>query len=224
MADDDRQPAREVPGHVVVVAVADARGGDAHAHLARARVVELEILDAQRLARLVQHRRPHRAQASRSVVTARPVVRRLADRDASQMVLQAAGERTGLRPLGARPRARPLEQVGDGDVILGQARARERIAVVDRDAHAGQPALSDERDVGLAIERGQQRLEEELVLFLPEHGEHRRARHRLAGGVAGDEVLHVSQPPMLVPLWRIGSPLEPTIRPPWVCNVIGGAP
>jgi hypothetical protein len=25
-------------------------------------------------------------------------------------------------------------------------------------------------------------------------------------------------------LWRIGSPLEPTIRPPWVCNVIGGAP
>ena len=65
------------------------------------------------------------------------------------------------------------------------------VAVVDRDAHAVEPRLGEERGVGVGVERREQPLEEQLVALVAEHLAHRGAHHRLVGGVAGDEVLHV---------------------------------
>src|SRR5205085_10200056 len=74
VADDDRQAGDEVPGHVVVIAVADACGVDAHPHLAGPRGLQFEVLDGERRADLVQDRGPHaRAQGSVVVVTSPPL-------------------------------------------------------------------------------------------------------------------------------------------------------
>ncbi len=67
VADDDRQPRRQVAGHVVQVAVADAGRLDAHEHLAGARRVELDVLDRQRLAGGAQHRGSHGSPAERVI-------------------------------------------------------------------------------------------------------------------------------------------------------------
>ena len=71
------------------------------------------------------------------------------------MVLQALRQRVGLRPLAARPGAGLLQQRGDGDVVLGEPRALERVAVDDPPVEADVvevDALEVEVDAGLAAD------------------------------------------------------------------------
>lgn len=57
MAQDGRRAAARVDtGGRVHIAVADAAGGDAHEHLARARLGETELLHDERLGELLENR------------------------------------------------------------------------------------------------------------------------------------------------------------------------
>ena len=73
VAEHHRQVVGPHAVHDVQVGAADAGSGDAHAHLARLRLAELDLLDAQRSARLPQHRGPD--QHARSIGTAETLAR-----------------------------------------------------------------------------------------------------------------------------------------------------
>ena len=81
VAEHHRQVVRPGAVHDVEVGAADAGGGDAHAHLARLRLAELDLLDAQRSAGLPQDRGPreHAQQEPRERCggRVRPMSRRL---------------------------------------------------------------------------------------------------------------------------------------------------
>jgi hypothetical protein len=97
-------------------------------------------------------------------------------------------------PVGGARRDRAVEVPEAVLDNLERPRVGLQVAVVERDADAVEAEAREEGGVGVAVEGGEQAVEEQVGEVTAEHVSYARAHHRLVGGVARDEVLHV-QPP-----------------------------